>query len=182
MIGKIWPNILSTLGGYEQLHGILILLKSNNARLTTYFTFCVKELLTHLHRGATQNVVFGFTNTRITNYLPGDTLDALKALLRKNRDIGISLSTKTAYCFDSESFRYLAALKNEVEMENKQDSVSSWLESSKEAWRMLDHFKNSTPHPVQSTMSLNCTRRLNLRAHKANSRYHWFNQDQYFNL
>ena len=49
-------DILSTLSRYDELHGILILLKSNSARLTIMFKFCVKELLTHLHRTAVANM------------------------------------------------------------------------------------------------------------------------------
>ena len=45
-------NILRVLRNYEKLHGILILLKPNNARLTIMFKFCVKELLIHLQRNA----------------------------------------------------------------------------------------------------------------------------------
>jgi hypothetical protein len=64
-------DILSVLSNYEKLYGIVILLKPNNARLTLMFRFCIKELLTHLHRDAARNMVFGFTNTRGSNYTPG---------------------------------------------------------------------------------------------------------------
>ncbi|KAL9001478.1 MAG: hypothetical protein Q9169_000053 [Polycauliona sp. 2 TL-2023] len=66
-------DILSTLSSYDESHGILILLKSNAARLTITFSYCIKELLTHLHHNAPKNMAFGFTNTRISNYTPGDT-------------------------------------------------------------------------------------------------------------
>ena len=153
-------DILATVSGYDHLHGILILLKSNNARLTAHFSFCVKELLTHLHRDATNNVVFGFTNTRISNYMPGDTFGSLKALLNERSDIGLSLSANTTYCFDSESFRYLAAFKNNVTMDNKSDFDSSWTRSRTEAERMLAYFRTKEPHPIKSTLSLNGTRNL----------------------
>lgn len=153
-------DILATVSNYDFLHGIIILLKSNNARLTIHFAFCVKELLTHLHRDATNNVVFGFTNTRISNYMPGDTYGSLKALLTERPDIGLSLASNSAYCFDSESFRYLAAFKNGVVMDNKKDFVSSWERSSEEAHRMLEYFAKKEPHSVKSTTSLNGTRNL----------------------
>jgi GTPase SAR1 family protein len=50
-------NILATLRYFPKLHGILILLKPNNSRLNLMFRFCVKELLTHLHRDAARNMV-----------------------------------------------------------------------------------------------------------------------------
>jgi len=62
-------NILHTINNYEHLHGILILLKPNSSRLTVMFRFVIQELLTHLHRDAAKNIVFGFTNTRGTRYV-----------------------------------------------------------------------------------------------------------------
>jgi hypothetical protein len=153
-------DILSTLSCYDELHGVLILLKSNNARMTAQFAYCVKDLLTHLHRSAAANMVFGFTNTRISNYTPGDTFGSLKKLLAEHPDVGLSLTNHTAYCFDSESFRYLAAYKQEIYMDNQEDFRRSWQHSRNEAWRMLDHFKAKPPHPVRNTLSLNSTRGL----------------------
>ncbi|KAL1892594.1 hypothetical protein Sste5346_006879 [Sporothrix stenoceras] len=157
---KNMADILRTLSGYEQLHGILILLKSNNARLTVTFNFCMQELLMHLHRSASRNMAFGFTNTRISNYSPGDTFGPLTALLSKHRDIGLALENQNTFCFDSESFRFLAAFKNGVAMENEQDFRRSWQFSREEAVRMVTFFALKTPHQVRSTLSLNGTRQL----------------------
>ncbi|RDL35743.1 p-loop containing nucleoside triphosphate hydrolase [Venustampulla echinocandica] len=157
---KNMADILATLSNYEELHGILILLKSNNARLTTMFSFCVKELLTHLHRDSARNMAFGFTNTRISNYTPGDTFGSLETLLNQHPDVGLSLSIHTTYCFDSESFRYLAAYKMNVPMDNFEDFRRSWGHSRQEANRLLDHFQSQTPHLVQSTISLNSSREV----------------------
>jgi len=111
---KNMADILATLNSYDELHGILILLKSNSARLTITFEFCIKELLTHLHRSAVNNIAFGFTNTRISNYTPGDTFGPLETLLAQQSEVQLSLTMQTSYCFDSESFRYLAAYKQGV--------------------------------------------------------------------
>ncbi|KAJ2906633.1 hypothetical protein MKZ38_000888 [Zalerion maritima] len=95
--GKNMSNVLGVLRNYQDLHGILILLEPNNARLGLMFRFCVKELLTHLHRSAATNMVFGFTkHPAARTTLPG---------------------TRTnVYCFDSEPFRYLAARKQSIDM------------------------------------------------------------------
>ncbi|OPB46885.1 hypothetical protein A0O28_0070090 [Trichoderma guizhouense] len=159
-------DILKTISSYDKLHGILVLVKSNNARLTVTFRFCVKELLTHLHRSATKNMAFGFTNTRISNYAPGDTFKPLKALLDGHSDIPITLSTSTTYCFDSESFRYLAAYKQGIPMTNEEEFRRSWDHSSKEAHRLLKYFASTPPHPVTSTLSLNGARKLILELTK----------------
>jgi flagellar biosynthesis GTPase FlhF len=148
-------DILSVLSNYEKLHGIIILLKPNNARLTLMFRFCIKELLTHLHRDAIRNMVFGFTNTRGSNYKPGDTFEPLKNELESNKDVSIGLFENTVYCFDSESFRYLAAYHQGVDLGDRADYSRSWEKSAKESQRLLTYFQGLTPHKVKSTVSLN---------------------------
>jgi hypothetical protein len=159
-------NILGMLGNFDKLHGILFLLKSNNARLNLMFRFVMEELLTHLHRDAALNMVFGFTNTRISNYMPGDTYGPLQKLLKKHERVQITLSPRTVYCFDSESFRFLAAQKSGLMMENIQDFRLSWEKSERETKRLIQHFRSLTPHAVRQTVSLNQTRELILHLTK----------------
>lgn len=157
---KNMNDILATLGNYDILHGILILMKPNSPRLTTTIRWCLKELLTHLHRSATVNIAFAFTNTRISHYTPGDTYTPLKALLEEHKDTEMRLSSLTTYCFDSESFRYLAALKCGHRLPNEEDFRRSWEHSREETQRLLDYFSTRRPHHVKSTLSLNGTRIL----------------------
>jgi GTPase SAR1 family protein len=157
---KNMVNVLSVLRNYDQLHGILILLKPNNSRLNVLFRFCVKELLTHLHRNAAQNMIFGFTNTRGSNYQPGDTFNPLEKLLDEYKDVIKGLYRDNVYCFDSESFRYLAARKKGIDIGNLDDYRRSWDHSAKEATRLLEYTHNLIPHQVKSTLSLNETRYL----------------------
>jgi len=153
-------DILSVLSNYDRLHGILILLKPNNARLNIMFRFCIKELLTHLHRDAARNMVFGFTNTRGSNYKPGDTFEPLKRELACNKEVDIGLFGETVYCFDSESFRYLAAYHQGIDLGDQGDYNRSWEKSAHESRRLLKYFENLTPHQVKNTVSLNETRHL----------------------
>ncbi|TAE56096.1 MAG: hypothetical protein EAZ87_19030 [Nostocales cyanobacterium] len=155
-------NILAFLANYPTIHGICILLKPNNARLTVMFEFCIKELLTHLHRSAAQNIVFCFTNARGTFYKPGDTLPALKKLVEDNPDVEISISKETIYCMDNESFRFLAAIKNGIVFDKKdrQDYAVSWVRSVNETVRLLKYVSSLTPHETQETLTLNSARRL----------------------
>ncbi|KAF2801544.1 uncharacterized protein BDZ99DRAFT_469550 [Mytilinidion resinicola] len=157
---KNMVNVLSVLRNYDQLHGILILLKPNNSRLNVLFRFCVKELLTHLHRNAAQNMIFGFTNTRGSNYQPGDTFNPLEKLLDEYKDVIKGLYRDNVYCFDSESFRYLAARKKGIDIGNLDDYRRSWDHSAREANRLLQYTHNLIPHQVKSTLSLNETRYL----------------------
>ena len=74
-------NIRETLdyiSKYQKLNAICILVKPNHARLDLQFRFCLKELLVHLHKGAVPNIVFCFTNSRSTFYMPGDSYEPLK--------------------------------------------------------------------------------------------------------
>jgi len=118
-------DILGVFRTYKTLHGILILLKLNVALLTVMFRFCIKQLLTHLHRNAAENIVFGFTNTRGSNYKPGDTFKPLETLLREYETVKLGLFEHNVYRFDSESFRYLAARKMSVDISLPEDNARS---------------------------------------------------------
>lgn len=152
-------DILATLHHISKLHGILILLKPTNSRLTVMFRFCITELLTHLHRDAVNNICFGFTNTRGSNYSPGDTFNPLQTLLSKYRDAEISLSDHNTYCFDSESFRFLAALsQTKKQMPGLEDYKRSWQQSARESQRLLAHWASLDGHKVKGTLSVNTVR------------------------
>jgi hypothetical protein len=155
---KNMADILGVLRSYRKLHGILILLKPNVSRLTVMFRFCIGQLLTYLHRNAANNIVFGFTNTRGSNYAPGDTFKSLQFLLREYKEVEIGLYSRNVYCFDSESFRYLAAYKQGVDMGLLEDNARSWKHSVEECQRLVKYFQGLNPHEVQSTLSLNETR------------------------
>ncbi|KXX78463.1 Stonustoxin subunit alpha [Madurella mycetomatis] len=164
-------DILATLRHIDKLHGILILLKPTNSRLDVMFRFCITELLTHLHQDAASNFCFGFTNTRGSFYTPGDTYVPLKALLGKYNNSKISLSTHTTYCFDSESFRFLAALsETKTQMPGLDDFERSWERSVKESKRLLAHWAILRGHRVKSTLSLNTARDLILAIREPLSR------------
>jgi GTPase SAR1 family protein len=157
---KNMADILSTMNTYDELHGILILSKPNSSRLTSTFEYCMKELLTYLHQSAAANIVFGFTNSRASLYTPGDTFNTLKTMISKSDGMGLKLTQRVIYCFDSESFRYLAAYKQDVKLNDKKEFENSWDQSRQETQRMLDHFRTIQPHKTQSTMSLNGAREI----------------------
>ena len=79
-----FDNILAFLTCYEKINAVVVLLKPNNAILNVALKFCVLELLAHLHKSLESNIIFAFTNSRGTFYRPGDTLPALKRLLKEN--------------------------------------------------------------------------------------------------
>jgi GTPase SAR1 family protein len=151
-------NILSVVRTYRKLHGVLILLKPNDPRLDPIFKFCIQELLSHLHRDAARNIAFGFTNTVGYNYLPGETLNTLEALLAKFKDIGIVLRTHNVFCFDSMSFKYLAAMKQWgrplPSLGTLEQNRQSWDYSVAESKRLIDYVRSLKAHDVSSTVNL----------------------------
>lgn len=104
--------------------------------------------------------MFGFTNTRGSNYQPGDTFQPLEQLLKEYKDVIPGLFKDTVYCFDSESFRYLAARYKGIDMGHIDDYRRSWDHSAGEARRLVTYFQNKRPHEVRNTVSLNETRYL----------------------
>ena len=159
---KNFHNIMTHISTLDEINGICILLKPNCARLNVMFRFCIKELLTHLHRDACKNIVFCFTNARGTFYKPGDTLPALTKLIADSSDIDLQLGRETIYCIDNESVRLLAALKQGVKFneEEKKNYSTSWEVSVKETERLIEYISSLPPHKVKNTVSLNDARRL----------------------
>jgi GTPase SAR1 family protein len=158
---KNMSDVLSVLRSYDNIHGIIILLKPNNPRLNFMFRFVIQELLGQLHRSAARNMVYAFTNTRGSNFTPGDSYVPLENLLLEFKNVLPKLSQSNVYCFDSESFRYLAAMKVDgLGLGDIQDYRRSWSKSSQESQRLRDHFQTLQPHPVKNTVSLNATRYL----------------------
>ncbi|CAF1038121.1 unnamed protein product [Didymodactylos carnosus] len=162
---KNFKNILSFIGHYEHINGICMLLKPNESRLNIFFRFCIKELLTHLHRSAKDNIIFCFTNARSTFYSPGNTAPLLKQLLtelKQTTNVDVPFSKDNTFCFDNEAFRFVAAIKNNIPFtdEQKEDFRKSWDTSVKEASNLIIRINKCQPHHVKDTISLNEARRL----------------------
>ena len=156
---KNFDSILAHISHVQEIHGICILLKLNNARLTVIFRFCIQQLLAHLHKDAARNIVFCFTHARGNFYRPGDTLPALRKELI-DRNVDIELGRSNMFCFDSEAFRFLACIKEGIEFPKEDFEVfaSSWTRAVQETNRMLEHIKTLSPHRVRNTLSMNDAR------------------------
>ncbi|KAF9769215.1 hypothetical protein IL306_013376 [Fusarium sp. DS 682] len=146
-------DIMNNLRRYEELHGILILLKTNETRISATFQFCFEELLSHLHRSAVANIVFGFTHTLISNYAPGDCLKPLQNLLKRDTSVDLTLCRANTYSFDAKSFHYLAAYFQGVG-EDDRSSRESWDKSRAETLRLLSHIDDLKPHEIRQTLSM----------------------------
>ncbi|KAK7747084.1 hypothetical protein SLS62_009240 [Diatrype stigma] len=161
---KILDNILQTLHLINSINGIIILMKPDAARLTLTFRFCIKELLTYLHPDVAMNIMWGFTNTRQSNYAPGNSYKSLERLLDDHKSLGLSLTPENVFCFDSESFRYLAARKSGcIPAENPGDFRRSWQRSADETRRLIKYVASLRPYSVIDTLCLNRARELILQ-------------------
>ncbi|XP_054152830.1 uncharacterized protein LOC128951604 [Oppia nitens] len=168
-----FDNILRFIAHYDVLHLICILMKPDTVRLTDGFKYCFRELLCHLQKDASKNMIFLFTNSRNTYYSPGSTLMLLKKMLSEIKDqppyVDIPLTPYTQYYLDNESFQCLIAMTKGLvvsEME-RQASIVSWDKSVAECTRLFNYIVNGStgfqplvPHKIQDTLSINNTRRL----------------------
>ncbi|RGB27690.1 hypothetical protein C1646_657927 [Rhizophagus diaphanus] len=162
---KNFDNILWYINNYRYLNGICILLKPNDSRMNVVFKYCIQELLSHLHKNAKDNIVFCFTNVRETHYRPGNTRSLLEKQLEELKKqsksgVEIKLNRSTMYCFDNESFRFLATIKENIQykVSEEQSFAESWKKSVDESMRLIKYLIKPQPHVVEDTISLNNSR------------------------
>ncbi|KAH6714673.1 hypothetical protein BKA61DRAFT_673999 [Leptodontidium sp. MPI-SDFR-AT-0119] len=125
----------------------------------------VKDILNTLEsvdkiHTTSKNMVFGCTNARNTNFSFGDTRTPLETLL-KDKATGLSLGYHNSFFFDSEAFRYLAAKKLRNKTIASQATVEdSWIQSAKEARRLIHTTMKLPVHRGQETLALYRTRNI----------------------
>ena len=134
-------HILTYINILPHLNAVCLLLKPNASQLNVFFRSCVDQLFTYLTPLGYNNVIFCFTNARATFYAPGDTGPLLRKMLNKGEKNDIPLGKANTFCFDSESFRYLAARKYGVTFDDfqKDECTNSWTKSVNESVRLLKH-------------------------------------------
>ena len=120
-----------------------------------YFRLCVSQLLTYLTPVAYDNIIFCFTNTRANLYTPGDTGPLLRNILHDEQLDDISFQKENTFCFDNESFRYLAARKCDVDFNDhqKEDCKISWNTSIAELLRLLNFIQKTKPYCLEEWIS-----------------------------
>ncbi len=134
-------HILTYVNNLSHLNAVCLLLKPNASQLNVFFRSCVNQLFTYLTPIGYSNIIFCFTNARATFYAPGDTGPLLRKMLKKEHQDDISFEKTNTFCFDSESFRYLAARKCDVNFDDfqKQECTNSWTTSVTESVRLLNY-------------------------------------------
>lgn len=151
-------NIMSHISNLKELHGICILMKANDSRISAIFSYCLKELLIHMHKGIAKNIVFCFTNARNSFYTPGQTSVLLEKQLESlNIHKELSLGYHNRFCLDNEAFLFLCTLKeSKIEFDSLmiKSFGQSWDISFKETVRLLETVSSFKPHPLKKTLSL----------------------------
>ncbi|CAG2115986.1 unnamed protein product, partial [Medioppia subpectinata] len=149
----------------------------NDARVDVVFKYCIFQLFTHLNKSAANNILFLFTNSRSTHYMPGESGPALMKILKQIREsppnVDIPYNRSTTYCFDSESFRYLVASvpPNNIRFEprlkhmyedswERANQFGSSSRSVEECRRLFNHIIQLPAHKVMDTLSLNNAKQI----------------------
>ncbi|KAN0024176.1 hypothetical protein ACTFIV_008576 [Dictyostelium citrinum] len=155
--------ILEELSEFEELHGILILLKSTDNRINTMYKYCINELLHHLHSSAKNNIFFCFTNTRVSMYKAGPALSLLETHLESINHANVKLETSgRVFSFENEAFNVLASRLNGATFSEEDLEVysHSWKRSAVEATKLMNVIANTPPHRVKDTECINNTREM----------------------
>ena len=148
-------HILTYINTLPHLNAVCLLLKPNASRLNVFFRSCINQLLTYLTPIGFTNIIFCFTNARSTFYTPGDTGRLLREMLNQEHLSDIPFQKQNTFCFDSESFRYLAARRCQIDFDDYQkvECRNSWNTSVKESIRLLDFIQTRQPYNLQEYQS-----------------------------
>jgi hypothetical protein len=141
-------HILTYVNNLSHLNAVCLFLKPNTSKLNVFFRSCISQLFTYLTPIGYSNIIFCFTNARSTFYAPGDTGPLLRQMLKNEWQDHIPFAKTNTFCFDSKSFRYLAARKCGVNFDEFQTRkcVNSWTISVTESVRLLNHILTREPY------------------------------------
>lgn len=164
-------DILTYISQLHELNAICFIFRSEETRVNVYFKYCITQILSRLDKSASQNLIFIFTSSRGSNYAPGETLSSLKRIVDGIREdppnVDIPLNNNI-FCFDNESFRFLAALQQKVQFTEdvKKRNIESWNKSKENWWRMIKYIVGDAKtaplkaHMIRNTISINEVRRF----------------------
>ena len=148
-------HILTYINSLSHINAICLLLKPNASRLNIFFRSCIKQLLAYVTPNGYKNIVFCFTNSRATFYAPGDTGPLLHKMLNDEHLNDIPFQKRNTFCFDNESFRYLAAKRCGINFDDYQkgECRDSWTKSVNESVRLLNFIETCEPYNVDEWVS-----------------------------
>ncbi|KAM9978754.1 hypothetical protein ACTFIY_012515 [Dictyostelium cf. discoideum] len=150
-------HILKYISSFDKIDGICILLKPNESKSTVLYQYCFKGILSQLDKSAANNIVFCYTNSRGTFYKPGDSHLKIQQMVKSLNVPNLKYDGTNTFCFDSESFRLLAALQSNVKFSQNQinDYSSSWKVSVESTEKLISYLNLLPQHDIRNTVSLN---------------------------
>ncbi|EAL65477.1 hypothetical protein DDB_G0283979 [Dictyostelium discoideum AX4] len=150
-------HILKYISSFDKIDGICILLKPNESKSTVLYQYCFKGILSQLDKSAANNIAFCYTNSRGTFYKPGDSHLKIQQMVKSLNVPNLKYNGTNTFCFDSESFRLLAALQSNVKFSQNQinDYSSSWKVSVESTEKLISYLNLLPPHDIRNTVSLN---------------------------
>ena len=162
---KNFEEILRFISQFNHLNAICVLFKPEETRMNILFRFCINELLRHLDSSAKHNLIFLFTNGRVSFYRPGQSRRLIARVLeehRKKYHVEIPFTTDNTFVVDNESFRYLVLCQNGIVLDDDQVNSynQSWQHSVKEYQRFLTYVLQRPVHHVNNFVSLNTAEQL----------------------
>lgn len=150
-------HVFTYINQLSHLNAVCLLLKPTVTKSDVFFRSCVQQqLITYLTPDGCQNIVFCFINSRSAHYGPGSTASILKGILKDEQLQSIPFEKKNTFFFDDEAFRYLAARKCNVPLEDfvQQESVASWTKSVTESVRLIEYIRGLRRYDFNQNKSL----------------------------
>uniref|UniRef100_A0AC34EZT6 G domain-containing protein n=1 Tax=Panagrolaimus sp. ES5 TaxID=591445 RepID=A0AC34EZT6_9BILA len=161
-------RIADKIQQFTEIHGIFILFKAAEPRLTNDLRYNLNETLMMLHRNATPNVMFVITNARGQDYGPGsarNTLEEYVADLEARTGIRIELNEKTIYCMDNEAYKFQCCWNKSEEYRQEmaplqENYKKSWDFSRKMIFKLFERMYTLGGHQVNLTCSVGQARTI----------------------
>ena len=136
----------------DSIHGICIVLKSNQQKLGSEMETCLRDLFSLFPKSAVDNIFYLFTHCRGTFMHIGDAINPLMAFAEKfkaSHDIKLQFVGNRMFCSESEPFQYLIALQNNYHFREEDPYLKDmWSTTANNISRFLDKIKNITPIKV----------------------------------
>ncbi|CAF4300781.1 unnamed protein product, partial [Rotaria sp. Silwood2] len=133
-------EIFSFLHNINYINGICFLFKPEIVQLNSYLKSCCTQLFDYFGQNISDFFIFCFTNARSTFFAPGNTRPLLTTFFQSFLEKKIPFQRKNTFCFDSEAFRYLVAIKDSMNFDpnERNEFEQSWTRSVAESERFRD--------------------------------------------
>ena len=159
----IFNSIFNYLSSLEEVHAILVLVKSTMSPITFAFRLLLTELFSRLHRNALPNV-FCYTFSRSAFFSPADGFASVQEFLATEmQEVDFNLVQNSNCLFiDNEFYRYLVASKQGFVFSNEQCSIfkDAFEKSSEQALEMLLNIFDFVPHAFTESLKVNNTQKI----------------------